>query len=473
MRHPGKGLGPTGSPRWLALHLLWALALCLLPPVARASTLMALDVPALTRGSDLVVHGRVVRASSRRVQGTGRIVTDVEVTADEVLRGSAERPSVHVVLPGGTVGDLRQHISGAPELAPGEEVVLFLARGTEGLRVVGLAQGVFHVQRSEDGREGFARAVLPEGLRLVDPLSLQPVPTEARTMDLQALRAQVLGVARDVAPSAPRSMWFPALDEPVSPPPAVRTRGFPTEGAPEGHCLWWQGGGTLTFHQQQCMPGEPDCAARQQAVGLALQAWDEVLAGCTSLRISDGSPTASRQVGYVLDGANENIVLLRDRTCSQPEDPGSEDCWQHSAETLALTTTTYKGHTGQILDADIEINAVAVFSQTGVFDLQGVVTHEVGHALGLDHSPDARSTMYPTYPSGPGSLSVIDEGSRQAMCTIYPPGSPAVDCVAAELESQEQPAESRGCSAATGSGGPLMFALVALLAPRRRSRNGR
>ncbi|WNG44229.1 matrixin family metalloprotease [Archangium minus] len=473
MRHPGTGLGLAGPLRCMTLHLFGALVLCLLPPVARASTLMALDVPALTRGSDLVVHGRVVRATSRQVQGTGRIVTDVEVTADEVLRGSAERSSVHVVLPGGTVGDLRQHISGAPELVSGEEVVLFLARGTEGLRVVGLAQGAFHVQRSQEGRKVLARAELPEALRLVDPLSLQPVPTEARTMDIQALRAQVLGVGRDAAPPAPRSMQLPALDEPTSPPPAVRTRGFPTENAPEGHCLWWQGGSSLTFHQQQCMPGEPDCAARQQSVGRALLAWDDILVGCTSLRISDGPATASRQVGYVIEGANENIILLRDRTCSQPGDAGSEDCWQHSAETLALTTTTYKGRTGQILDADIEINAVAVFSQADVLDLQGVVTHEVGHALGLDHSPDTRSTMFPTYPSREDSLSVIDEGSRQAMCTIYPPGAPAVDCVAAEPELKAQPEEPWGCSAATGGGGPLMFSMVALWALRRRSRNGR
>ncbi|QRN95239.1 matrixin family metalloprotease [Archangium violaceum] len=442
-------------PGWV--HLLGALALCMLSPVARASTSLALDVPALTRSSELVVHGRVLRTTSRQVQDTGRIVTDVEVSVTEFLRGSAARSSLHVVLPGGIVGDLRQDVSGAPELAPGEEVVLFLSHGTEGPRVVGLAQGAFRVHRSENGREVLASAVLPEALRLVDPLSLQPVPTQARTMALQVLREQVRGGVHDTA--------SPALDEPTSPPPFVRTRTPPTESAPEGHCLWWPGGSTLTFHQQQCMSGEPDCTARQASVGLALQGWDEILAGCTSLRLSEGPVTASRQVGYVPSGPNENIILLRDRACTQPE---SEDCWRHGTETLAMTTSTFRMRSGEVLDTDIELNAVAFFSQTPTVDLQGAVTHELGHALGLAHSPDSRSTMYPHY-QGQGSSSAIDEGSRQAMCSIYPPGAPAVDCVEAEPELRQLTSKPQGCSAAPGAGaGALLLGLVTLLAPRRR-----
>jgi hypothetical protein len=450
--------------RWIPLHLLWALTLCLLAPSARASTVMALDVPALTRSSEQVLQGRVLRATSHPLQGTGRIVTEVDVAVDEVLVGPGAPASVRVTLPGGTAGALRQHVSGAPELAPGEEVVLFLAHGTEGLRVVGLAQGVFRVQRSEDGRKVLATSVLPEALRLVEPLLLQPVPGTARTMDLQELRARVLVAAGGASPPAPRSPSLQTLSLQTSAPAYSRSRTQPGEGAAEGHCLWWQGGSTLTFHQQQCMPGEADCAARQMAVGLALRSWDDVLAECASLRISEGAATASRQVGYVLNGANENLLVLRDRSCTQPED---EDCWRYAAETLALTTVTFHLRTGQVLDADVELNAVAFASPAEARDLQGTVTHELGHALGLDHTADSRSTMYPT---ATPDQRFIDEGSRQAMCTIYPRGAPAVDCVAREPGSEPLPPDSLGCNAGSGGGGFMLSGLVALLLLRRGKR---
>ena len=410
----------------------------------------------------------MLRATSRPLPGTGRIVTDVEVAVDEVLAGSVASGSVWVSLPGGTVGELRQHVSGAPRLEPGEEVVLFLARGTEGLRVVGLAQGAFHVQHSEEGRKVLATPVLPEELRLVDPLSLQPVPGSARTMELDELRARVLAAARDAASPAPGSASLQALALQTSAPPYSRSRTPASEGAPEGRCLWWHGGSTLTFHQQQCMPGEADCAARQEAVSLALRNWDDVLAQCASLRLSEGPATASRQVGYVLNEVNENILVLRDRACTQAGgSPEGEDCWRYAAETLALTTVTFQLRTGEVLDADVELNAVAFASPSQTRDLQGTVTHELGHALGLDHSADSRSTMYPT--STPDQR-LIDEGSRQAMCTIYPRGAPAVDCVAKEPVSQQQGLGLFGCNAVTGGGGPLLSGLVALRVLRRRRR---
>ncbi|KFA87001.1 hypothetical protein [Archangium violaceum] len=75
----------------IPLHLLWALALCLLAPAAaRASTVMALDVPALTRGSELVIRGRrfgqVLSACKERVRDTAVLYSLDELTILDACR---------------------------------------------------------------------------------------------------------------------------------------------------------------------------------------------------------------------------------------------------------------------------------------------------------------------------------------------------------------------------------------------------
>ncbi len=76
--------------------------------------------------------------------------------------------------------------------------------------------------------------------------------------------------------------------------------------------------------------------------------------------------------------------------------------------TLATTTVTRDGST--ITDMDVRLNDAdwtwntVTPGQTGFADLQGLVTHEWGHALGLDHIPLRTSTMYPTTAAGVISL---------------------------------------------------------------------
>ncbi|MCP3142412.1 matrixin family metalloprotease [Pyxidicoccus xibeiensis] len=449
-------MSPTRSrrarTRARTLSLSSLLALFFLTPTVHASTLMALDVPSLTRGSDLVVRGKVMGTTSRWLPGTGRIVTDVRLAVDEALMGAVAHDSLTLVQPGGTVDGIHQQVSGSADLWPGEEVVLFLARGLDGLHVVGLSQGRFRVVPAADGEVRLGTSVLPEGLTLLDPLSLQPVSGTPRTLDLQTLREQVR--AAGGAPSQVRPARTQEQPEPVTPPAYHRTRAPPVDGASEGHCLWWTENSTLTFHQQQCLATEPDCAARQAAVGLALKSWDDVLVSCGSLRVTDGPATASREVGYSRNGPNENVVLLRDGACTQP---AQTDCWAHAPSTVALTTVTYEQRTGRLLDADIELNAV-YFSSTPTQDLQGTMTHELGHALGLDHSSDPASTMYATSSAGPSATRAIDADSRQAMCDIYPPGAPARDCI-----DEDEEKDPHGCAASAAGAAPVISGLLALL----------
>lgn len=78
---------------------------------------------------------------------------------------------------------------------------------------------------------------------------------------------------------------------------------------------------------------------------------------------------------------------------------------------LGVTTTTTEG--GAIVRALVEFNDDFVWANggpRGTFDVQATATHEIGHALGLAHSPDRGATMYWHY--DPDGASLADDDVR-------------------------------------------------------------
>src|SRR5262249_21192786 len=104
-----------------------------------------------------------------------------------------------------------------------------------------------------------------------------------------------------------------------------------------------------------------------------------------------------------------------------------DDAWPHQGDTfntLGLTRLKFDIGTGEIFDADMEINSAEhdlVLEGTpgpNQFLLASVLTHEAGHFLGLAHSQDPNAIMYPTYHPDSSQLSQDD---IDGICAIYPP----------------------------------------------------
>ncbi len=173
---------------------------------ALGTTLVAMDVPALTRASDLVVRGTVVRVEPRWTEDKRRIITDSEILVSEVLKGNVTGQTVVVMQPGGAIGDVGQLVHGTAKFSLGDEVVVFLERRGDRAFVVGLAQGRFLVDRS--GATPMVKGG-EDDLFLIDAKTHRPVEAPAQPMTLAALLS---GVRESLGPSP---------SQPVTPRPGV------------------------------------------------------------------------------------------------------------------------------------------------------------------------------------------------------------------------------------------------------------
>ena len=73
----------------------------------------------------------------------------------------------------------------------------------------------------------------------------------------------------------------------------------------------------------------------------------------------------------------------------------------------------FNADNGEIYDADVEVNTVQSRMSTGKIgptdiDFASVITHEIGHFLGLSHSSAEGSTMEPSYAPGQTAMSSIE-----------------------------------------------------------------
>src|SRR5262245_23993557 len=148
-----------------------------------ATSVVPTDVAEMSREARAIVVGRVIAKEARWVADRRQIETLVTLQTESYLKGSLGQ-NLQFVVPGGELGRFRNVVVGAPQLAVGQEIVVFLgARGPELPFIIGFNQGLFRVSSSTTG----ARVVRPSSpaLRL----------TSGEEMALDAFAQQVRALA--------------------------------------------------------------------------------------------------------------------------------------------------------------------------------------------------------------------------------------------------------------------------------------
>jgi hypothetical protein len=287
-----------------------------------------------------------------------------------------------------------------------------------------------------------------------------------------------------------------------------------------GRPLRWESPCVTLYAQQDELPAPLTAEVVLRAARGAARVWSRPALACTELSIS-ARPSPEPVARASQNGRNE-IVFLKDKWCRQPDDP-AQPCYDR--RTLAVTTVLSRKEDGSIVEADIEVNAVDyrwrdLSERVGdptAQDLQTVLTHELGHLIGLNHtcaedderrmsdhtgkevpyctaaSPALRGTiMYPSHLGVAAIRRILSTDDARAACGIYPmPRIGACRFDAPDAGPRDAAprgdgsmgdggmagAEPAGCAMGARRGGPsrgLASALaaigVALLLRRRRRR---
>lgn len=225
-------------------------------------------------------------------------------------------------------------------------------------------------------------------------------------------------------------------------------------------------------------------------IDAAFQTWQKLSDTCSDFRFTVGPRQTQPKVGLGTEG--NNVVVFRDDSCAQKVSPDDAcwvkgtcanlfGCWDESDFTIAVTTTTYSKRTGVLYDADIEVNTAPhsdgsrfVFTTVNsppcplgseattcvAVDIQNTMTHEVGHFLGFAHVDVPGSTMELSAPVGETSKRIIDPGTANGFCLVYPRGQPPAPCDEKAVLNQTINAYSTGTPGCGCSNGTPAVALM-------------
>ncbi len=359
--------------------------------ISLATTVIIPSDDELIIGARAIVRAKVLAIETDFDQQQNRIYTYVTIKVQDVLKGQITQRKIVLKQPGGQYGSRGTIVFGAPEFFVGESDILYLDTWSDGsLRVHQMLLGKFAVTRDPDTGLFYAVRNSPDSsVRILGQSGTGPITNR---MELSAY----LGMVRDrVHANRRAAREFEAR----------AYGGVPVLERPAGYILGSQKGDLeVQFHlwNPPTRWFEPDSGqsvvfkvntdgappqAENDAIA-ATNAWSSV-EGC-SLRVVEGGTTNTCGL-FAIDGVNSISFNNCDGYFS-----GSGTC---SGGVLAVTSiASYDRNQTKVvngvtfykaLEANLTFNPFVSCYFADHCQLQEIITHEMGHGLGLHHSWDS------------------------------------------------------------------------------------
>ncbi len=218
-----------------------------------------------------------------------------------------------------------------------------------------------------------------------------------------------------------RRLLLPILALALASPAAAYERQS-VDGKPSLY-LFWQNR-NLTYWVHRAGSADVNLQETLGAIKRATFTWSSP--SCTDLRFSFGGLESAQKTNLTIaegEAPDKKNLFVWHEAAWPP--PGATDK-TITKEMAAVTTVIYDATTGVIIDADIDLNGYNFFWTTSddgtkaATDIEATIAHELGHVLGLAHSPEPEATMFGNTAQGELKKRTLEKDDAAGVCFIYP-----------------------------------------------------
>lgn len=377
------------------------LAFCILLSFAasvRASTFVIPTDDEMVIRARAIVRGKVLAIESGPDAGQDGIYTYITLKVQEVLKGQISQRKIVIKEPGGEYGSRGSLVFGTPTFSVGENVLLYLDTWPDGsLRVHQMLMGKFSIVTDPNtGKQLAVRNVAETGVQILEQSGRGSITNRMELSAYTNMVRERFHVNRSVARQFDRDAYggIPVLDQPSGYSRSANAGDL----EPQFHVWnpptrWFEAdNGQQVVFKVNVTGGPPQV---ENDVVAATNAWSSV-PGC-SLRVTDGGTTIGCGL-FGLDG--ENTISFNNcdgyfsgvGTCSSGILAVTSIANYDRFQTRVVNGVTFY----KALESNLTFNPFAACYFLDHLQLQEIMTHEMGHGLGLLHSWDATFPGPPT-----------------------------------------------------------------------------
>jgi hypothetical protein len=389
-------------------------------------------------GARALVRATVLSNVSAADEANKRVFTYTRLRVEKVFKGQISDDEIVLKEEGGEAGRLGERVSGTPTFAIGEDVIVYLDTWADGsLRVYQMFLGKLIVKRdSETGRESVVGDLSDADEAMLTPAGRDAIQSRASVVDAAEYCA---ALSRSVAAIERRSRRFAARyyrDAPLLERPPEYDEVLESGAvSPQSAILpvpsrWFEPDANLPVVFRINPDGAPTPGAVDDAAA-AIQIWGT--APVTSLQVVRGEGITCGNIDGLASIVFNNCDgrFQAEEGCSRIIARGGL-VWNRDVTTLVNGQVFRKA-----LRGFVSLNPFSACSYGSDCDLREVITHELGHALGLGHSQYADSTMFGVIHQD-GRCASIKSDDARSIAFVYPlqdPGPKPLAITTVRVES--------------------------------------